>query len=238
MDFSPINTFATKLERDEIFTFLYGFALGLFLFLILFIDFPSGKLESIRLISSDPYLLIFCFLGLGLLFTFLAHVIYNLIGIPIFKLANKGIAGEIASEIPRIDWGLSTKSVNDWAHLLHTYQLSITAFIFLMIFPLFLKINYPAIRFFSLPILIYEAAFLTLFLIGVFYIKKEWRKFLKLSAMVNSNKVKIFSDEKLYSEYQNQLVQINFSNYHNSLILGFSRSFQNMIQGISNFIGP
>ena len=141
--------------------------------MILFIDFPSGKLESIKLISSDPYLLLFCFLGLGLLFTFLVHVVYNLVGIPIYKFANKGLDEEILKEIPRVDWGLTKKSISDWAHLLHTYQLSVTALIFLMIFPLFLKVNYSFSEFCIPAIFIYEIILLTLFVIGIKYLMSQ-----------------------------------------------------------------
>ncbi len=236
MDLSPINTFAAKLERGEIFTFIYGFALGLFIFLVLFIEFPSCKLESIRLISSDPYLLIFGFLGTGLLVTFFVHIIYNLIGLPILRLANKGIEREILNTIPQIDWGLTKQSMNDWAHLLHIYQLSVTAFIFFMIFPLFLRFKYSSVNYFSLPFIIYEIVFLILFFGGIFYLKNEWKKFSRLYALVNASKVKVFSDEKSFSENQNHFVNVNFSNYQNAIMQSTVRSFQNMVQGLSDFI--
>lgn len=235
MDFTSIDGFASKLERDEIFTFIFGFALGLLAFLVIFLDFPNqqDKLKSIKFISSDPYLLIFTFLGFGMFFTLLVNVVYNVVGFLFIKPSQKILKKRNERNTPNIYWAIDKEAIKQWAHVLHIYQLTIVALILLsLIFPFLIKTRHD-LKLCSLYFLFYELILLTIIVVWIIDVRRQLTDLSEIYSIINFNKVKIFSDEKSYSNYQNKLVDNNF--FTQQTILN-RYGFKSLADGLRTYI--
>lgn len=237
LEFLPINAVASKLDKDEIYTFIYGFALGLFFFLIYFVEFYGADIRKPQMISADPYLLIFSFLGLGLFFTFIIHIVYNLLGLPIFNSLTEKIKKEIANEPPRLDWCVNSKNLTDWANVLHVYQLSASALVILMFFPLFYYIFHSQDWDFCCAVWFYETVLGILVIVAMRYLRNEWSQYLKIIQLANFNLVKMFYNVDAYSAYQNQIVDWKTNNYFNGEALNIGgQGFRNIYEGMNRLI--
>jgi hypothetical protein len=201
---TQINTVVGKLGKDEIFTFIYGFANGILYFLMVVVYFPNGELRSIKFINDNPYFLIFILLCFSLLFTFFIHIVYNFIS---YFLYNREAAEKFAeSFFPDPNLVFSNKSLKDTGDLLHVYILSLSTLVLLLPYSLlFSKIHFQ-IRFkFSVHFLIWQI-FALIFVLGWFLIRDQCLEYLKVIYLINWRRAKVAANEIQYSELANKIV--------------------------------